>query len=74
MHKILMSHKISYENQAEKLTLYIHKEEQIPLSQACSQIVLFQPENEKIQNENISNWRPKLRSCLEVKRNLTFEM
>ena len=48
MHKILMSHKISYENQAEKLTLYIHKEEQIPQSQACSRTALFQPENEKI--------------------------
>lgn len=50
MYKILMSHKISKKKQAEKLTLYIHKEEQIPLSQACSQIVLFQPENEETQN------------------------
>lgn len=43
------SHKILYKNQAEDLTLYIHKEEQIPLSQACSRIVLLQPENKETE-------------------------
>lgn len=49
------SHKILHKNQAEDLTLCIHKEEQIPLSQACSRRVLFQPENKETQNENINN-------------------
>ena len=62
------SHKIFYKSQAEKLTLYIHKEELIPLSQACSRIALFQPENKETQNQNINNWRSKLKSAWDLKR------